>query len=112
LSGLLALPLVAGCGMVVLEPSGYIAEQQRDLLVSSTLLMLLIVVPVMGLTAYFAWRYNEKRRARYDPDWHHSAGLELVIWTAPLMIIICLGAITWTGTHLLDPFRPLKDVGD
>ena len=108
----LLLTSLAGCEMVVLSPSGDIAERQRDLLISSTLLMLLIVVPVMGLTVFFAWRYSEKRRARYDPEWHHSAGLELVIWTAPLMIIICIGAITWTGTHLLDPFRPLDQIGD
>ena len=61
----------AGCDMVVLSPSGHIAEQQRDLLVSSTLLMLLIVVPVMGLTAYFAWRYSREApgalRARLAP---------------------------------------------
>lgn len=112
LSALMLLPLLAGCDMVVLSPSGDIAERQRDLLITSTLLMLLIVIPVMGLTAYFAWRYSEKRRGRYDPDWHHSTGLELVIWAAPLMIIICLGAITWTGTHLLDPFRPLDQIGD
>jgi cytochrome o ubiquinol oxidase subunit 2 len=31
----------------------------------------------------------------------------LIIWSAPLLIIICLGALTWMGTHLLDPFRPL-----
>ena len=97
---------------MVLSPSGDIAAQQRDLLLSSTLLMLLIVVPVMGLTVFFAWRYSEKRSSRYDPDWHHSTGLELVIWAAPLMIIICIGAITWTGTHLLDPFRPLERLGE
>ena len=89
-----------------------VAAQQRDLLLTSTLLMLIIVIPVMGLTAFFAWRYSERRRSRYDPDWHHSTGLELVIWAAPLMIIICLGAITWTGTHLLDPFRPLEQLGE
>ncbi len=112
LAALSVLPFVAGCDMVVLSPAGHIAEQQRDLLITSTLLMLLIVVPVMGLTAYFAWRYSEKRRNRYDPEWSHSTSLELVIWAAPLMIIICLGAITWTGTHLLDPFRPLDEIGD
>jgi cytochrome o ubiquinol oxidase subunit 2 len=112
LPALLLLTPLAGCGTVVLSPSGDIAAQQRDLLLGSTLLMLLIVVPVMGLTAFFAWRYSEKRSSRYDPDWHHSTGLELVIWAAPLMIIICIGAITWTGTHLLDPFRPLERLGE
>ncbi len=98
--------------MVVLSPSGYVAAQQRDMLVSATLLMLLIIVPVMGLTGFFAWRYSAKRKSNYDPDWHHSTSLELVIWAAPLLIIICLGGMTWVGTHLLDPFRPLTHIGE
>lgn len=98
--------------MVVLSPSGYVAAQQRDLLISATLLMLLIIIPVMVTTAFFAWRYSEKRDPNYDPNFHHSTGLELLIWAAPLMIIICLGAITWVGTHRLDPFRPLTQIGE
>ncbi len=98
--------------MVVLSPSGYVAVQQRDLLIASVLLMLLIIIPVMVLIVFFAWRYSAKRKANYDPDWHHSTSLELVIWAAPLMIIICLGGITWTGTHLLDPFRPLTHIAE
>ena len=53
------LPLVAlaallsGCKMVVLNPSGDIAVQQRDLIVISTVLMLLIIVPVIVLTLVF-----------------------------------------------------------
>ena len=105
------LPLflaLAACDMVVLNPSGDVAVQQRDLLVMSTWLMLLIIIPVMALTVLFAWRYRHtNREARYEPDWHHSMRLELIIWSAPLLIIICLGALTWLGTHLLDPYRPL-----
>jgi cytochrome o ubiquinol oxidase subunit II len=101
--------LMAGCNSVVLNPSGHIAIQQRDLLVRSTWLMLIIIVPVMALTVLFAWRYRaSNRKAKYEPDWHHSTRLELVIWAAPLLIIICLGALTWLGTHLLDPYRPLE----
>jgi cytochrome o ubiquinol oxidase subunit II len=108
---LTTLPLLlalSACDMVVLNPSGDVAVQQRDLLVMSTWLMLLIIVPVMALTIFFAWRYRHtNREARYEPDWHHSMRLELVIWSAPLLIIICLGALTWLGTHLLDPYRPI-----
>jgi cytochrome o ubiquinol oxidase subunit 2 len=106
------LTLLGGCDMVVLSPSGYVAAQQRDLLITSTLLMLIIIIPVMGLTAFFAWRYKASRRSKFDPDWHHSTSLELVIWAAPLLIVICLGAITWVGTHQLDPFRPLEAIGE
>jgi len=102
------LPLLAGCDMVVLHPAGDVAQQQGDLVVMSTFLMLLIIVPVMALTGLFAWRYRAANKdARYDPDWDHSTQLELVIWAAPLLIIICLGGLTWVGTHLLDPYRPL-----
>jgi cytochrome o ubiquinol oxidase subunit 2 len=71
--------------------------------------MLLIVIPVIALVALFAWRYRASNTdARYEPDWDHSTQLELVIWSAPLLIVIALGAVTWTGTHLLDPYRPLE----
>jgi cytochrome o ubiquinol oxidase subunit II len=100
--------LLSGCDFVVLAPSGDVAAQQRDLVVISTVLMLLIVLPVMALTALFAWRYRHSNAdARYEPDWDHSTQLELVIWSAPLLIIVCLGALTWMGTHLLDPYRTL-----
>lgn len=74
--------------------------------------MLLIIVPVIALTLLFAWRYRSSNTdAKYDPDWHHSTSLEVVIWAAPLVIIIALGAITWVSTHLLDPYRPLANIG-
>lgn len=110
---LLALPvLLGGCNLVVLNPAGDVARRQGDLVMISTALMLLIILPVMALTVLFAWRYRATNRtARYEPEWSHSTGLELVIWAAPLMIIICLGALTWAGTHLLDPYRPLSRIG-
>lgn len=107
-----ALPLLAGCNMIVLDPAGDVARQQGDLIVLSTVLMLLIIVPVMALTIFFAWRYRAaNKEATYKPDWDHSTQLELVIWAAPLLIIICLGAVTWVATHLLDPYRPLSRTG-
>jgi len=71
--------------------------------------MLLIIVPVIVLTIVFAWRYRKgNAEARYEPDWDHSTQLELVIWGAPLLIIIALGLLTWINTHTLDPYRPLS----
>lgn len=111
---LLLLPLVAllgGCNFVVMNPAGDIAVQQRDLVVVSVVLMLLIIIPVMALTIFFAWKYRQSNtEAKYEPDWDHSTHLELVIWAMPLLIIICLGAITWSSTHLLDPYRRLDRI--
>ena len=96
---LLALAtLLAGCNAVVLNPAGDVAAQQGRLVVASTVLMLLIIVPVIALTLFFAWRYRASNKdADYQPDWDHSTQLELVIWAAPLVIIIALGALTWIG---------------
>ena len=106
---LLCVALLAGCDTIVLNPFGDIAAQQSKLIVVSTILMLLIIVPVIVLTLFFAWRYRHSNtEAAYEPDWDHSTMLELVIWGAPLLIIIALGTITWISTHTLDPYRKLS----
>ena len=112
--GLLIAPLMlllTGCNLVVMQPSGDVAMQQRDLILISTVLMLLIIIPVMALTVFFAWKYRQSNKdAEYDPEWHHSTKLEVIIWSAPLLIIIALGALTWVSTHKLDPYRPLDRI--
>jgi len=111
LFALLALMGLSGCNLVVMSPSGDIARQQADLIIVSTVLMLIIIVPVIFLTLFFAWRYRgSNTNAPYDPEWHHSTRLEVIIWSAPLAIIIALGAVTWISTHKLDPYRPLDRI--
>ncbi|GGD00761.1 hypothetical protein GCM10011396_55420 [Undibacterium terreum] len=71
--------------------------------------MLVIIIPVIALIVLFSWRYRQSNTAAtYKPDWDHSTQLELVIWGAPLLIIIALGLLTWISTHTLDPYRPLS----
>jgi len=112
LGSLALLASLSACSPVVLNPAGDIAKQEASLVVTATLLMLLIIIPVMALTVYFAWKYRENAGARYEPEWHHSTQLELVIWAAPLMIIIALGSLTWVTTHTLDPFRPVSRIAE
>lgn len=105
------LCLLAGCNMVLLQPAGDVARGNRDVLIASTGLMLLIIIPVMVATIVIAWRYRHTNTAvRYEPKWNHSTGLEVAIWSAPLAIIIALGALAWVSTHLLDPYRPLSRI--
>lgn len=112
--GLLVLPaavLLSGCGTVLMSPSGDLAMRQRDIIIVSTCLMLVIIVPVIFLTLLFAWRYRASNtQAQYSPEWDHSTLLELLIWSVPLLIIIALGALTWVSTHKLDPYRPLDRI--
>jgi len=110
---LVMLIAVAGCDMVVLNPSGDVASQQADLILYSTVLMLIIILPVMALTVFFAIKYRaSNKEATYEPDWDHSTSLEIVIWSVPLAIIICLAGLTYVATHRLDPFQPLTRVSE
>jgi len=111
LPALLLLLLLGGCNTVVMNPSGDVAAQEARLITISTVLMLLIIVPVIILTLLFAWKYRAANKdAEYAPNWDHSTVLELIIWGAPLLIIIALGLLTWISTHLLDPYRPLARI--
>ena len=107
------LGLLSGCNLVVLRPSGDIASQQSDLIVYATILMLLIIVPVILLTLYFAWHFRSTNdEAKYEPDWDHSISLEIVVWTVPLAIIICLAGLTWVATHRLNPYDDLRRISE
>jgi len=109
--GLTALLALTGCDLVLLNPSGDVAAQQGDLIVYATVLMLIVIIPVMALTVFFAFKYRaDKENSTYDPDWDHSVSLEIVIWAVPLAIIICLAGLTWVATHRLEPYADLRRI--
>jgi cytochrome o ubiquinol oxidase subunit 2 len=101
--------LLGGCHMSVLDPKGQVAADEKSLIITATLLMLLVVIPVIFLTLYFAWKYRESNTAAtYMPNWSYSHRIEAVVWAVPIAIILVLGTITWKTTHELDPYKPLE----
>ena len=71
--------------------------------------MLIVVIPVIFMTLYFAWKYRESNTsATYTPNWSYSHRIEAVVWAVPIAIILVLGTITWKTTHELDPYKPLE----
>ena len=102
--------LLSGCSNLdILDPKGSVGVAERDLIATSTWAMLIVVIPVIALTLLFAWRYRASNKsAEYRPNWSHSTGIEIAVWTIPTLIILFLGVLTWTSTHELDPYRPLE----
>ena len=99
---------LSGCDYALMDPKGPIGVDERNLILLATGLMLIVVVPVIGMTIAFAWRYrSSNEKAAYKPEWEHSNAIEMVVWVVPCLIIIALGLITWTSTHALDPYRPI-----
>ena len=110
---LLVAVALSGCRYEVLDPQGWVAIEERNLLLISTAIMLIVIVPVLVLAVYFPWKYRADRddTSDYDPNFSHSTKLELAVWGVPIGIVIALGAYTWIYTHRLDPYRPLDVAG-
>ncbi|MBH5319840.1 ubiquinol oxidase subunit II [Paenibacillus sp. GSMTC-2017] len=107
------ISVLAGCSStdyIVLNPKGMIGETQKDLIIISTLLCAIIIVPTLILTAVIVWRYRDKpgRKAPYKPNWEHNTKLEVTWWTIPIIIVIILGVITVDYTYKLEPSVALK----
>lgn len=99
---------LTGCQGGILDPKGQVGIEEKNLIITATVLMLLVVIPVICLTLFFAWKYRaSNQNARYEPKWSHSSKIEMVCWGIPIVIILILGTITWISTHRLDPYRPL-----
>jgi cytochrome o ubiquinol oxidase subunit 2 len=107
-AGVIAL-LVSGNSVPVLEPKGFIADKERDLIIMATLLSLIVVLPVFVLTALIAWKYRAgNKKAKYKPERDGSRLLESIWWGVPLVLIIILSVIIYRSSHQLDPFQPIQ----
>ncbi len=109
LGALCATAFMAGCRhMPLLDPKGPIGDAQRQLIIITFGLMLIVVVPVFILVFWFTRKYRASNtRAAYAPKWSYSAGIDGAIWLVPVAIVIVLAYFTWTGTFRLDPYKPI-----
>lgn len=95
--------------IAVLNPKGIIATKELKLMLISTVLMLIIVIPVFVLLAWTSWKYRaSNKKALYDPDWDNSYVVEAIWWGFPCLIVAILSYYTWVSSHELDPFKPLE----
>ncbi|HEQ3589689.1 TPA: ubiquinol oxidase subunit II [Vibrio harveyi] len=100
--------MLSGCNSALLDPKGSIGVQEKELIITALLLMLIVVIPVILMTIYFAYRYRESNTGEeYAPEWAHSTKIEVVVWTIPIIIIAILATITWRSTHELEPSKPI-----
>ncbi len=93
----------------VMVPMGEIAIKEKRLLVISTLLMMIVIIPVFFVTIWVAWHYRAgNKKAKYDPNWENNNVAEFIWWFIPCVIIGILSVITWKSCYELSPFRPLS----
>ncbi|HXS15423.1 MAG TPA: COX aromatic rich motif-containing protein [Candidatus Saccharimonadales bacterium] len=92
----------------LLNPQGYIAQMQSEILFGALILAVCIGIPTVIATYFLAFHYRKgSKNAAYSPNWTGGKLLVIVWWTLPTLLIIIFSVITWKTTHLLDPYRPL-----
>ncbi|WP_129726397.1 cytochrome aa3 quinol oxidase subunit II [Ectobacillus funiculus] len=105
--------LLSGCDerYIVLNPQGPVAQQEYDLIMLSTILCAVIIIPVLAIFIYIVYRYRDKpgNKAPYTPNWDDSKILEIVWWGIPIVIIGILGFYTAKTTYALQK-PPASDV--
>lgn len=101
--------LLQGKTIDVLDPQGVVGRNEKNLIIFTVLLSIIVVVPVYTMLALFAWKYREgNQKATYTPDEDGNKWLELLWWGIPIAIIGVLGVVTVVSTHQLDPYKPLN----
>ena len=93
----------------VLSPAGEIASRQKDLIVFTTALSLIVIVPVFWLLTVFAYKYRaSNKKAKYQPELDGNPKLEFIWWAIPIIIIGVLSVVAFKTSHSLDPYKPLS----
>ncbi len=96
--------------IAILAPKGYIALEERNLLLVIQAIMLLIVIPVYLFTFIFSWRYSAEHPdpgSKYDPDLVDNRIAEYFWWGIPTVLTIIVAVMTYVKTDQLDPYKPI-----
>jgi cytochrome o ubiquinol oxidase subunit II len=109
----IGVTLLGGCSQGILDPQGPISSAERLLLINSTAIMLVVVIPVIVATLAFAWWYRASNpHATRSPDESYEGRVEFVVWSIPALTVILLGGVIWIGSHQLDPRAPIPAKSD
>lgn len=104
----LMLVSLTGCELALFDSKGPIGQAIGDTMIYTVLLMLIVVIPTVFLAIYVPYKYrSSNKNASYEPEWHHSTLIELIVWGIPIVIIGFLAVETYKTSHSLDPHKPL-----
>jgi len=103
--GALGLLFLTGCSekYPILDPAGPVGRKELNMLILSTVLTAIVIIPVIALLVFIVYRYRDtpNNKATYKPDWHESKWLEVVWWGIPIIIIAILGTYTVKETFAI-----------
>ena len=101
--------LLQGKDVALLQPKGYIAQQQLNLFLFTLLVLLAIGIPTLIIFYTFAWKYRETNTKVSREMTHQSKFATLSMWAIPLFFMVALTTVLWPATHNLAPQKSLAE---
>jgi cytochrome aa3-600 menaquinol oxidase subunit II len=101
---LLTVFLLSGCSdLLVLDPKGPVAQQQKDLIMYSIIFMIGIIMVVYVLFGFIVYKYRDhKGHKGYDPENKGSHLIEAICLIIPLIIVVALSIPTVKTIYSLE----------
>jgi cytochrome o ubiquinol oxidase subunit II len=94
--------------LALFNPMGFISNEQFKLMAFTIIVLLIIGIPALFLTYFFAWRYRESsHKAKYNPDTRHGKFFVFSLWAIPTAFMIVLAVVMWSATHRLAPQKSI-----
>lgn len=107
--GLCLTFLLQGTNIALLNDKGFMAAEERKLIVFSAAILLSVAVPTLLFLYFVAWKYRESnQKATYKPNARHGKSLVFTIWAIPTVTMLILGSVMWPATHRLEPRKVLE----
>ncbi len=98
-----------GRDIALLNPKGFIANEQYKLLVISTAIMVAFAAVVIFFIYFFAWRYRETaQQTAVDQQAGRNKKLLTTAWASPIVIFFILAALMLPATQKLVPNKPIE----
>lgn len=98
---------------LLLDPQGYIAREQRNVMFLAMGIMLAVAIPMVFSLYFFANKYKDTPKKHHSPDeTHYGILIQFFWWAIPSVVVFVLALITWNKTHALDPYKPLDSLTD
>lgn len=102
-----------GQHIALLDPKGFIANEQLKLLLVSTGIMTAFAVIILFFIYFFAWRYREgNNKTVHDPSAGRSKLLIFTAWASPLLVCAVLISIMLPATQKLEPQKSIESSAD
>ncbi len=96
--------------VALLNPKGFIAQEQRSLLLNAVGIMLIVAVPTLFLLYFFAWKYRETNDSanRHSTHSKHKSRRNAILrWFIPAFTVFILALSMVPATYELDPHKPI-----